>query len=92
MTSQQLRPFLYCFTGIAVASGYPLILYVFRYVPGTPGAPWSHQEVLAVKSKLYSIFGKWGANAAMRQIYDGNDPTTWMDVPNAAKMLRLGQT
>jgi len=61
-----------------------------EYVPGTPGATWSHQEVLAVKSKLYSIFGKWGANVAMRQIYDGNDPTTWMDEPNAAKMLRLG--
>ena len=41
-------------------------------MPGTPGAPWSHQEVLAVKSKLYSIFGRWGGNDALKQIYDIN--------------------
>ena len=69
-----------------------------RYVPGTPGAPWSHQEVLTVKSKLYSIFSGRGGYAALEQIY-GKPPSNpsnwmdfpnWMDVPNAAKMLRLG--
>ena len=29
------------------------------YVPGTPGGPWTKQELLHVKSKLYGIF-KWG--------------------------------
>ena len=66
--------------------------FIWRYVPGTPGAPWSHQEVLAVKSKLYSIFDRWGGNYALKQIYNGNDPSTWRDVPNGAKMLRLGLT
>ena len=60
-----------------------------RYVPGTPGAPWTHQEVLTVKSKLYSIFSGRGGYDALKQIY-GENPSTWMDVPNAAKMLRLG--
>ena len=60
-----------------------------RYVPGTPGAPWTHQEVLIVKSKLYSIFSGRGGYDALKQIY-GENPSTWMDVPNAAKMLRLG--
>jgi len=69
-----------------------------EYVPGTPGAPWSHQEVLTVKSKLYSIFSGRGGYAALEQIY-GKPPSNpsnwmdfpnWMDVPNAAKMLRLG--
>ena len=26
------------------------------YVPGTPGAPWSQEELLIVKSKLYALF------------------------------------
>ena len=69
-----------------------------RYVPGTPGAPWTHQEVLTVKSKLYSIFSGRGGYAALEQIYgkwqsnpsNWKDFPNWMDVPNAAKMLRLG--
>merc|ERR1719219_1466502 len=61
-----------------------------EYVPGTPGAQWSREEVLAVKSKLYYIFGKWGGAEALKQIYNGTNPSTWMDVPNGAKMLRLG--
>ena len=28
------------------------------YVPGTPGAPWSQDELLIVKSKLYALFNK----------------------------------
>ena len=69
---------------------YHVIVYVIRYVPGNPGAPWSHQEVIVVKSKLYSIFGKGGGKDALEQIYDGENPSTWEDVPDAPKMLRLG--
>ena len=28
------------------------------YVPGTPGAPWTQNEMLVVKAKLYSLFNK----------------------------------
>jgi len=73
--------FLSIFLGLCQSQGY---------VPGTPGAEWSRQEVLAVKSKLYFIFGKWGGAESLKQIYNGTNPSTWMDVPNAAKMLRLG--
>ena len=61
-----------------------------EYVPGEPGAPWSKEEVLAVKAKLNAIFAKRGGEDALKEIYNGQNPSTWMDRPNAAKMLRLG--
>ena len=42
------------------------------YVPGTPGAPWTEEEVLIVKAKLYSIFNRkgfaWGTEGAPRAL------------------------
>ena len=61
-----------------------------EYVPGEPGAPWTREEVLAVKAKLFAIFETWGGYNALKEIYDGHSPADWTDVPNAAKMLRLG--
>ena len=36
---------------------YPLYVQS-SYVPGTPGAPWTDEEVLAVKAKLRQGFQK----------------------------------
>ena len=36
---------------------YPLYVQA-SYVPGTPGAPWTDEEVLAVKAKLRQGFQK----------------------------------
>lgn len=59
-------------------------------MPGTPGGPWTHDEVMTVKSKLFSIFNN-GGGTALNQLYGGNSHgANWMDTPNAAKMLRLG--
>ena len=52
------------------------------YVPGTPGAPWTKEEVLIVKSKLFSIFHAWGGDNALLDINNGNRTFTWMDVPD----------
>ena len=69
-------------------------IYAQSYVPGTPGAPWSDNEIIIIKSKLYSIFDRNGGHNALKQIYGkkSNAPFkwTWSDVPNAPKMLRLG--
>ena len=61
-----------------------------EYVPGTPGAPWTKEEVLIVKSKLFSIFHAWGGDNALLDINNGNRTFTWMDVPDEGKVLRLG--
>ena len=61
-----------------------------EYVPGTPGAPWTKEEVLIVKSKLYSLFHRYGADNALLDINNGNRTFTWMDVPDEGKVLRLG--
>ena len=48
------------------------LAYAEVYVPGTPGAPWTEEEVLIVKSKLYSLFNRrgfaWGNQGAPRAI------------------------
>ena len=59
------------------------------YVPGTPGAPWTEEEVLIVKAKFYSIFSNGGGFTALNQISPGHF-ANWMDVPNAPKVLCLG--
>ena len=62
-----------------------------EYVPGEPGAPWTKEEVLIVKSKLYSIFHAWGGDNALREIYNGTlNGHNWMDIPDEGKVLRLG--
>ena len=66
-----------------------------EYVPGTPGAPWTQDEVLVVKAKLFAIFHRDGGCFALDQMYDGinyncKDYMKKIEAPNAAKMLRLG--
>ena len=62
-----------------------------EYVPGTPGAPWTLEETLVVKAKLFSIFHLWGGHRALGEIYDPNPHgSNWQDVPDERKMLRLG--
>lgn len=62
-----------------------------EYVPGNPGAQWSLHELLTVKSKLYSLFDGRGKFIAIEQLYNGTNPgVNWHDVPDEAKMLRLG--
>ena len=54
-----------------------------EYVPGTPGAPWTLEEMLTVKAKLHSIFySGWVANQLPI-----SDHWRWF---SAAKALRLG--
>ena len=59
------------------------------YVPGNPGSAWSSEELIIVKSKLFSIFNHNGGYKALDQIYEKN-PAGWIDVPDAPKALRLG--
>ena len=68
---------------------FPLI-FAQQYVPGTPGAPWSDEEMIIVKAKLYSVFNRGGGGRALKQIYGQKLGWNWTDTPNAAKMLRLG--
>ena len=54
------------------------------YIPGQSGAPWTDEEVLVVKSKLFQI------------MHDGNivdqvsDTEEWTRFPGASKFVRLG--
>ena len=50
---------------------FPLIV-AQQYVPGTPGAPWSDEEMIIVKAKLYSVFNRGGGGRALKQIYGQN--------------------
>ena len=59
-----------------------------KYVPGTPGAAWTEEEMVIVKAKLYSIFDSSGGFKAVNQL-PGNPHADWREDPDAAKMLRL---
>ena len=59
-----------------------------RYVPGNPGAPWSYEEMLIVKAKLYSIYSINGGYNALKQIY-GHREGNWVSVPTGPKFVRL---
>ena len=62
-----------------------------EYVPGTPGALWTQEEALIVKAKLYAIFHKHGGHYALKQMYDDYKMDFQsVDVPDVAKVLRLG--
>ena len=66
------------------------LIFAQPYVPGTPGATWTQDEMAIVKAKLYSMFSATGGADALKQIYNGHTPTQGKnDKPNAAKMLRL---
>jgi len=71
------------------------------YVPGTPGAPWSQQEILDVKAKMRMIFkNPWGPMQKALEIL-GYPPETYNTdrnsggiygsyrIPTAPKFLRL---
>ena len=63
------------------------------YVPGEAGAEWTKDELLIVKAKLYRIFSGGGFDAVeeLNGLESGPpNRVTWSDVPDAAKMLRLG--
>jgi len=59
------------------------------YVPGCPGAPWSEQEVLAVKAKLKRVLFIGGGAATMRELHPEHRHS-WRQLPSASKILRLG--
>ena len=54
-----------------------------EYVPGTPGAAWTLEEMLVVKAKLFAIFGHMGG------IRTG-DGKGWQHLFSERKALRLG--
>jgi len=66
-----------------------------EYVPGTPGAPWTEEEVEVYKSKLYDIMVRGGGMRSMSKLKDvWPDETiskgySKMREPNAPKFLRL---
>ena len=68
------------------------------YVPGTPGAPWSESEVLAVKAKIRMTFAMGGYNAIRDALLALGEPSDainnstiywWGTYPSAPKLLRL---
>ena len=67
-----------------------LVAQAQEYVPGTPGAPWSMEEILVVKAKLYSIFSVGGGLDAMNRGKGDDYVKKGHTIPNAAKLLRLG--
>lgn len=69
------------------------------YIPGTPGASWTEEEIIVVKAKLQSIFRRGGGYDALHQLHPDGTPgpwetpgsgPSWMLIPNAPKILRLG--
>ena len=65
------------------------------YTPGTPGAAWSQDELLAVKAKLRKVL-QLGGGPAIRAAHkalglpaSASQHLHWGNLPNAAKMLRL---
>ena len=64
------------FTILALTNGQ-------EYVPGTPGAPWTLEEMLIVKAKLFSIWGKRGGEMT-------GDGLTFQHYFSELKALRLG--
>ena len=70
---------------------FSLVFVVFgqEYVPGTPGAPWSKEEVLIVKAKLFSMFkGKAKLAKLDKQAYGKDAKAAYFF--SERKVLRLG--
>ena len=59
------------------------------YVPGEPGGPWTMEELLIVKAKLYVLFSNEDGRNSLKEL-NGRDSSWGGDEPNEAKMLRLG--
>ena len=71
------------------------VLCLVASVSCSPGAPWTDQETLIVKAKLYSILGEYG-HVVVNQYLDLH-PELGIDhwpepesLPSASKFLRLG--
>ena len=60
-----------------------------EYVPGTPGGPWTEDEVLIVKSKIHAIIFRNGC-WPVRQLFGQDFPCHAPDNPDAPKFIRLG--
>lgn len=69
------------------------------YVPGTPGGPWSMEEVLAVKAKVRRTFAMGGFEAIRDALLALGEPSDaiynstvyWGGTfPSAPKLLRIG--
>ena len=59
------------------------------YVPGEPGGPWTMEELLIVKAKLYVLFSNGDGRQSLKEL-NGRDSSWGGDEPSAPKMLRLG--
>ena len=79
-----------------------ILLYPFfaqaSYVPGTPGAPWSKEDVLAVKAKIRRTFEMGGSEAIRDALLALGEPSDTINnssvywggtYPSAPKLLRL---
>ena len=73
-----------------------IVIFLIRseYVPGTPGGSWSHQELLAVRAKLWriysnneAVFSWWKKGKVPNDLPDPNFPADLGFFP--AKVLRL---
>ena len=77
---------------MGVLSLLPVLSLVLATSQASPGAPWTEEEALIVKSKLYSLF--WNPNwASMRYLerHPELGMTMWPEKksnPHPAKMLR----
>ena len=65
-----------------------------KYVPGTPGAPWTVQEVEVYKSKLFDIMRRGGGRstvAKLKDVFPDEWPKQYSKArePNGPKFLRL---
>ena len=65
-----------------------------EYVPGSPGAPWSQEELLTVRSKLWRLYAKksflsnlWKKGYVPNDLPEPNDSIDIKFFP--AKVLRL---
>jgi len=72
-----------------------LFLSIFNFIRSQPGAPWTEEEALIVKAKLYAIIGQYGDSVGKEylSLHPELGLETWPEPPSnpsAAKFLRLG--
>ena len=77
---------------MGVLSLLSVLLLALTTVQASPGAPWSEEEALIVKSKLYSLF--WNPSRATTSYFERHPElglAEWPEkksFPHAPKMLR----
>merc|ERR1719150_2531022 len=72
-----------------------LVAALLPLVVCRPGSPWTEEEALIVKAKLYAIIGEYGSRVSSEYLalHPELGFDTWPEpksLPNAAKFLRLG--